>query len=153
MRDINYGFKAIEHRYEVLGGHPIEIENANKIDISRLFIQCYGVNYIGHPRMESLIKYNNIAAKDFLSGGEEAKAFKEKDYIKLHQSTLRKVDVFANLLNRAIDGTLRVQSKWWEKTGISPQGVYETIAAKWWFQIGWTILSLVAGVLIGKLQM
>ena len=32
MRDINYGFKAIEHRFEVLGGKPICIEESCKID-------------------------------------------------------------------------------------------------------------------------
>jgi hypothetical protein len=35
MRDINYGFAAIEHRYRVLGGDPIVIENERKIDLSR----------------------------------------------------------------------------------------------------------------------
>ena len=71
MRDINYGFKAIEHRYEVLGGKPKIIDDAHKIDISRLFIMCYGVKYIEHPRLESLLELNKISAKDFLPGAEE----------------------------------------------------------------------------------
>ena len=41
MRDINYGFKAIEHRYEVLGGQPVIVEDSCKIDLSRLFIQVF----------------------------------------------------------------------------------------------------------------
>lgn len=151
MRDINYGFKAIEHRYEVLGGEPKIIDDTHKIDISRLFIMCYGVKYIEHPRLESLIKLNKISAKDFLPGAEEAKAFENKEYIKLHQSTLRKVDVLANLINRAIDGTLKVSSKWWDIHGISPQGIFDYVIGKWWFQIIWTIISLVLGALIGKM--
>lgn len=111
MRDINYGFKAIEHRYKVLGGQPLTIEDTNKIDLARLLIQCYGVNYIEHPRMEKLLLFNNIQAKDYLKGADEAEAFAQKEYIKLHQSTLRKVDVFADLLNRAIQGTLKVSWK------------------------------------------
>ena len=52
MRDMNYGFKAIEHRYSVLGGEPYQIPDANKIDLARQLINCYGVDkfsiYINH---------------------------------------------------------------------------------------------------------
>ena len=58
--------------------------------------------------MEKLIELNNIGAKDYLSGKDEATAFENKEYVKLHRSTLRKVDVFANILNRTINNTLKV---------------------------------------------
>lgn len=150
MRDINYGFKAIEHRFEVLGGKPTAVEDSCKIDISRLFIQCYGVNYIEHPRLESLIKLNGITAKDFLPGADEAKAFSNKEYIKLHQSTLRKVDVLANLLNRAIDRTLKVRTKWWQIYGLSPQGIYEGMASIWWGRLLLCLATLLVGAWLGK---
>ena len=151
MRDINYGFKAIEHRYEVLGGTPVNIEDTNKIDLARLFIQCYGVNYIDHPRMEKLLLFNNIQAKDYLKGADEAAAFSAKEYIKLHQSTLRKVDVFADLLNRAIQNTLKIKSKWYEIYGISPQGLFEFCHDRWWIQIILYIVTLLLGAVIGKI--
>lgn len=149
MRDINYGFKAIEHRYEVLGGTPVLIEDSNKIDLSRLFIQCYGVNYIDHPRMEKLIQLNGIQAKNYLKGADEATAFVNKEYIKLHQSTLRKVDVFSDLLNRAIQGTLKVKSGWKDMYGISIQGILYFCRDKWWMQLIVNIILLVLGGLIG----
>lgn len=151
MRDINYGFKAIEHRCSVLGGEPYKIEDAKKIDLSRLFIQYYGVGYIGHPRMEKLLERNGIKAKDFLSGNDEAIAFENKEYIKLHMSTLRKVDVFANLLNRAIDNSLKVNSKWYEIYGLSPQGIFDYCKDKWWIQILVNIILLVIGAVIGNI--
>ncbi len=151
MRDINYGFKAIEHRYEALGRVPFIIKDTDKIDISRLFIQCYGIGYIQHPRLESLIDYNHISCKNFLSGKEEAEAFSDKEFIKLHQSTLKKVDVLANLLNRAISGTLKVKSKWKEIYGLSPQGIYEYLRSLWWVQVLWTILSIIFGAWIGRM--
>ena len=151
MRDINYGFKAIEHRYEVLGGIPVIIGDSFKIDISRLFIQCYGICYIQHPRLESLIDYNHISCKSFLSGKEEAEAFSNKEFIKLHQSTLKKVDVLANLLNRAISGTLKVKSKWWEIYGLSPQGIFEYIGNRWWAKILWTLASIILGAWLGNI--
>ena len=68
MRDINYGFKAIEHRYSVLGGIPYNIPDEKKIDLARQLINCYGVGYAGHPRMEKLLEQNDIKAKDYLNG-------------------------------------------------------------------------------------
>jgi type IV secretory pathway VirB10-like protein len=51
MRDINYGFAALEQRHRVLGGTPVVIDEERKFDLSRLFIDIYGVSYIGHaPR-------------------------------------------------------------------------------------------------------
>lgn len=149
MRDMNYGFKAIEHRYSVLGGEPYTIPDTHKIDLSRQLINCYGVNYIGHPRMEKLLEKNGIKAKDYLSGADEAKAFENKDYVKLHMSTLRKVDVLANLLTRTINKTLKVNSTWKEIYGISVQGVFDFCKNTWWIQIIWTIISMVIGGFIG----
>ena len=151
MRDMNYGFKAIENRFLVLGGNPFIINDSNKIDLSRLLIQYYGVGYIDHPRMEKLIDYNHISAKDFLSGAEEAKAFENKEYVKLHMSTLRKVDVFANILNRVINKKLKVKSKWYEMYGLSFQGVFNYCREKWWIQLLWSALLLVLGAILGKI--
>ena len=56
MRDVNYGFQAIEHRFRVLGEEPHVVDDKNKTDLSPLLIEIYGVGYIGHPRMETLLK-------------------------------------------------------------------------------------------------
>lgn len=151
MRDINYGFKAIEHRYSVLGGIPYAIEDAKKIDLARLLIDCYGVGYVGHPRMEKLLEINSIKAKDYLPGQQEADAFANGDYIKLHMSTLRKVDVFSNILTRTINNTLIVNSTWKDIYGISIQGFFNYCKETWWIQIIWTVVSMFLGAVIGKL--
>lgn len=149
MRDMNYGFKAIEHRYSVLGGEPYKIPDSNKIDLARQLINCYGVGYAGHPRMEKLLEQNDIKAKDYLNGQQEAEAFANQEYVKLHMSTLRKVDVFANILNRAINNTLKVNSKWTEIYGMSIQGIINFCKDTWWIQLIWTVFSLVLGALLG----
>lgn len=117
MRDINYGFAAIEHRYRVLGGNPYVIEADRKYDLSRLVVDIYGVGYIGHPRLEKLLEKNDIKPLDFLNGKEEAAAFENRNYSALHQSTLRKVDVIANIVGRAHDRNLKVETTWWEMHG------------------------------------
>jgi hypothetical protein len=117
MRDTNYGFPAIEHRYRVLGGDPVIIEDERKIDLARVLIDIYGVGYAGHPRLEKLLEPNRIRPRDFMSGAQEAEAFESRNFVGLHQSTLRKVDVIANILARAQDRSLRTNTTWWEMHG------------------------------------
>jgi hypothetical protein len=61
MRESNFGFQAIEHRFQVLGGHPYAVEDAKKCYLSRFLIDIRGVGYIDHPRMEKLLERNRIA--------------------------------------------------------------------------------------------
>jgi hypothetical protein len=117
MRDINYGFAAIEHRFRVLKGEPVVVEDDKKIDLARLFIDIYGVGYVGHPRLESLLEKNSIKPRDFLTGPQEAEAFESRNYVGLHQSTLRKVDVIANIAERAHHRQLKTNTSWWEMHG------------------------------------
>ena len=151
MRDINYGFKAIEHRFEVLNGEPVIIQDGEKIDIARLLIEKYGVEYILHPRMQKLIELNNLQPKDFLTGTQEAFAFQNKEYIKLHQSTLRKVDVFADLLERTIQNTLKTNAKWYQIYGLSPQGIFEFTQTNWMLQLFEYVITLLLGVFLGRI--
>lgn len=48
MRDINYGFQAIDHRFSVLGGKPISIPDSQKFDLARKLVDIYA-DYADHP--------------------------------------------------------------------------------------------------------
>ncbi len=120
MRDSNYGFQAIEHRFRVLGGKNEElytVDDGKKTDLARLLIDIYGLSYIGHPRLENLLKRNDISRLDFLTGEEEAKAFEDREFVALHRSTLRKVDVMANIAGRTHDRSLKTNTTWWGMHG------------------------------------
>ncbi|WP_040483647.1 hypothetical protein [Lyngbya aestuarii] len=112
MRDINYGFPAIAHRYKVLGGQPEPINESKLVDLSRLLKDIYGDAYIPPPRLKSLAEENSMLREDFLEGKAEAEAFDNEEYVKLHQSTLRKVDVIAKIVERVDDGSLKTKSNW-----------------------------------------
>jgi hypothetical protein len=131
MRDINYGFPALEHRAKVLGTNPFIIPEEKRVDLARLLIDLFGVGYIGHPRITKLMEKNKIAHPDFLNGQEEADAFDAKEYVKLHQSTLRKVDVFSNILGRILDGSLKTNAKWKEIYGGYVPWFTEFIRTHW----------------------
>ncbi len=111
MRNINYGFAALEHRYKVLGGKPFEIHELRRCDLARLLVGLYGANYIDHPRLTSLVRMNCISDLNFLKGADEAKAFEEREYVKMHQSTLRKVDILSAIAGKAADSTLKTNTK------------------------------------------
>ena len=152
MRSMNFGFKAIEHRQEVLNGNvPYKLPDNQKIDISRLFINKYGDAYIDHPRLENLLIKNSIEPKNFLVGADEAKAFENKEYIKLHQSTLGKVDALSNLIDKAAHNTLKTSAKWKEIYGFSANGILEFLRANWWGQLILFILATVIGIIVSRL--
>jgi hypothetical protein len=146
MRDINYGFQAIEHRYKVLGGEPFVVDDGRKFDLARELISLYGVGYSPHGksgRLHSLMELNHITARDALTGAEEANAFEDKEFVKLHQSTLRKVDVMANILERVIDGSLKTYATWREVHGIHPAVVIELVKEHWAWSLLVGIIALI----------
>lgn len=149
MRDKNFGFRAIEQRYKVLKGKPFEVLDAKKVDFAILLKKLFGYNYIEHPRMENLYKLNNIQAPMFLSGQLEAAAFKAKEYMKLHQSTLAKVEVYCSLLNKVINKQLKTHAKFKDMYGITIQGIIDFCKNTWWIQLIWSIVVLFLGSLLG----
>jgi hypothetical protein len=147
MRDANYGFAAIAHRYKVLGGNPTEFDDSKLYDLAKLLVDMYSVKYMGHPRLENLINKNKITKQNFLNGKEETEAFASKQYVKLHQSTLRKVDIIANILERANSGILMTNTTWRDQYGPYPQVAIELILEKWWIVAILTLIGIVSDFL------
>ena len=94
--------------------------------------------------MHSLMEMNSITPKDALNGKGEASAFENAEYVKLHQSTLRKADVIANLLDRTLEGSLKTKATWWDRNGGHPAALLEFLTEHW----VWGIIVAV-GVVIG----
>jgi hypothetical protein len=152
MRDINFGFTALEHRIRVLGGEPTTIADDQKFDLARVLVDIYGVGYTGHPRLETLLQKNKIIPLNFMTGAQEAAAFKARNYVGLHQSTLRKVDVIANIAGRAHDRTLMTNTPWWDQHGGSVKGFVDWINANpvWTLVVG---VAGIAGLIVGVLAL
>lgn len=152
MRNINYGFEAINHRYRVLGGKPTDINDNQKIDLARLFVDIYGKQYSKHPRFESLYRKNKITMTSFLKGAEEAEAFNKGEYVALHQSTLRKVDNMHNVLSLCVEGDLKTDSNIIQVYGLSPSGIFYAAKDNWaialiMFLIG-SLFAAIVGIMI-----
>ena len=148
MRDVNFGFQALQHRASVHGIELHQIPETHRHDLSRLMVDLYGVGYVAHPRLENLLTLNEIKALDFLTGKQEADAFDDHEYVALHQSTLRKVDVLANLAGRANVGTLKTSATWWEVHGGSAREVLDWLVNHPFWGLTMGILAL-AGIGVG----
>ena len=138
MRDDNYGFSALEHRYRVLGGDSITVlDDNNKFDLARELIKLFGKRYASHTspkgrrgRLMTVVELNRISDTDALQGAEEAAAFVNGEFIKLQQSTLRKVDMLSNIFDRAHDKSLKTNASFSDKHGIHPIALIEVIRNK-----------------------
>ena len=148
MRDINYGFEAINHRYSILHGTPAIINDNLKIDFPRLLIDKYGANYISHPRLENLYNLNKITMVNFLSGKEEAEAFNNREYVKLHLSTLRKVDNLHSVIQKDYEDTLKTNFSIIKFYGWTPQGLFYLIQEDWRFAFAAFILVTLLGIIV-----
>lgn len=132
MRDDNYGFSALEHRFRVLGGTPVVLQDNKKFDLARELITLFGVKYAPHVspkgrkgRLMSIMEMNSISDTNTLQGAEEADAFVKGEFIRLHQSTLGKVDVLSNVFDRTHDKSLKTGASFADKYGIHPVAILE----------------------------
>ena len=89
---------------------------------------------------------NNITTKDFLTGTDEAQAFVNREYVRLHMSTLRKVDILANIAGRADNGSLKTNATWKEIYGSYPEAVGDFLKEHWVISI-LVFISAIASII------
>ena len=117
MSNINYGFEAISHRYEVLSKKKApHIPDTRRYNLSYLIEGIYGADYVDHPKMQKVMELNGGKDRSFLTGQEESEAFKKQEYIKLHRSTMAKVYLFAKLYKKLQDRKLiTTRTNFWNR--------------------------------------
>lgn len=114
MTNINYGFEALSHRYKVLTQTPTKsTPDSKKYNLSELISLRYGKNCVQHPKMKNLMILNDGVHRDILSGKEEVTAFAEKEYIKLHKSTMCKAYWFKNMYVQLQKNKVKITNKNW----------------------------------------
>lgn len=128
MENVVFGFQALEHRYRVLTGNLApKISDSKKYALASLISSVYGKNYVDHPRMLKLMELNGGIAQDFLSGADEFEAFKNREFCKIHKSTMRKIRFFHLVFNRLAERKLKTaRSNWNEKLN----NILESLPAK-----------------------
>lgn len=114
MQNLTYGFEHLEHRSRFLGNpDPPRVQFENRLDLSAILRAKYGRDYVPDPKMMNLALQNGPLPQGFLTGEQEAAAFKNKDFIRMHASTLAKVDFFRHIILLAQQGRLRTATSSW----------------------------------------
>lgn len=114
MTNIKFGFETLEHRFRVLNGEtPFHINEKYRYNISELIWKRYGSNYAKDPKMLNLMELNGGRQRDFLKGDEEVSAYKAKEFVKMHSSTMCKVYFFKSVFNKLVTKRLRTETNQW----------------------------------------
>lgn len=148
MRNSNYGFEAIANRYRILGGQAFEIDEDRKYDFPRILGKIYTYGYEKNKpdgRLLNLANRNNITTIDALKGVDESTAFDSKEYLKLHKSTLRKVDIIDSIIDRVDKDELIVSATTIHIYGLTIPGIIEIVKNNWILIAIWTLLFFILG--------
>lgn len=112
MRNITFGFEHLEHRSLRLGNHAPPILNVEqRLNLNDILKEKYGRDFAPDPKMKNLLLLNGPLPPTFLDGAQEAAAFKAKDFIRMHASTICKVEFFRHVIVLAERGRLRTASR------------------------------------------
>lgn len=146
MRNLTFGFEHLEHRYRTLAHQDVPvIPVERRINLNDLLADRYGDNYVGHPRMQTLMDLNGGLHKDFLTGSQEVNAFRKREFIRMHNSTLCKVGFFHVVIRKLLNGELRTSSRGW---GAWLDRLFESRYAK-----AGGVVATILTVLLGAIQM
>jgi hypothetical protein len=154
MINSNFGFKAIDNRYKILGGIPTEIEHKFKIDLGETLCLIYGYGYEKDKdggRLYNLSIRNKINILNFLKGSLEAEAFNDKKWLELHNSTLVKTKVFRNIINLVNNNKFKTKTNCFKIYGISLESFSEIINNHILLKIIWWFVILLLGFFLKDL--
>ncbi|MEK8179537.1 hypothetical protein WMW71_04210 [Flavobacterium buctense] len=143
MRNSSYGFEAIGNRYRILGGNGKEIEDQFKFDLPENLGLIYTYNFEKHKpsgQLLNLAKRNKISDRDALIGKDEAKSFEDRDYLKLHMSTSRKVEIIDRILTLEEKNKLKVNASIIKIYGLTPTGIFEIVRNNWILFLIWSLI-------------
>ncbi len=128
MKDHFYGFAAIAQRYCKLNKKkkvPFEFVNDKQQNIALLLKQRYGENYAPHPHQQHIFRLNQMNPKNYLTGAEEAEAYKKREFLAIERSLEDKVAAFAEILDKMGNNELKTNSRLLRDVyGLSLAGLY-----------------------------
>jgi len=151
MRNPNFGFEALDNRFKILGGNPRKIEDQFRFDLPEILGLIYTYNFEKHDsptkgQLLNLSARNKISSRDALKGKDEAEAFENKDFLKLHMSTIRKVEMIDRILTLEEKKKLNVNVWLFTACGWTPSGIIEIVRNNWFLFTIWSVIMAVIGM-------
>jgi len=111
MRNATFGFLALENRHRLLGGQPVAIPDAQRLDLAARMVDLYGDGYAEiENRLRSLASRNGLAMKHLIDGADQAAALARRDFAAVDRSLLNRVDLMYAIATKANEGTLKTHA-------------------------------------------
>jgi hypothetical protein len=118
MRNATFGFPALENRHRLLGGQPLSVPDAQRLDLAARMIDLYGDGYADiENRLRSLAARNGLAMKHLIDGADQAAALRRRDFATVDRSLLNKVDLMYAIATKANEGTLKTHAGMFDGLG------------------------------------
>jgi hypothetical protein len=113
MRSIVFGFEHLAHRYQTLAPEQaaVDIPVERRINLNDVLRSKYGDRYAEHPQMINLMRLQGKLPMHFLTGDQESACFANQDFIRMHLSTISKVQFFGYAIRQATKGKLKTASR------------------------------------------
>jgi hypothetical protein len=109
MRRASFGFEVLAQRARLQGLAPDEIPPERRFDLSGYLKRLYGDDYVPHPRFPNVLERNGLLGPDFLDKEAASAAWANGEYARLIDSLSFKVDAIADLFERILDGTFKIE--------------------------------------------
>lgn len=151
MRNASFGFEAISNRFRILGGQSKNIDDQFRYDLPEILGLIYTYDFEKHkvPTKGQLLNLsirNKITTRDALKGSDEADAFDNRDFLKLHMSTIRKVEMIDRILTLEEKHKLKVNVWLYKACGLTPAGIIEIVRNNWILFTIWSIIMAIIGM-------
>ena len=160
MKNNNFGFEAIEERYNELGGCALHFEEEKLFNISVLFKEKYGKKFAKDAtwngklmgKMYDMFNMNRIEDFNILNGDQEVKEYILMNITSIEQSILGKVKAFKTLVEMASDNDLKVRGSILKDVyGLSIYGIAQFVQDNALLAMIFSILGGIIATVICKL--
>jgi len=151
MRNASFGFEAIGNRFRILGGNPKAIDDQFKYDLPDIVGLIYTYNFEKHKKptqgqLLNLAIRNKVTTRDALTGKDEAEAFDKRDFLLLHMSTMRKLEIIDRLLTLEEKNKLKVDVWLFKACGLTIPGIIEIVRNNWILFLLWSLIMAILGM-------
>lgn len=151
MRNASFGFEAIANRFRILGGNPKAIDDQFKYDLPDILGLIHTYNFERHKKptqgqLLNLAIRNKVTTRDALTGKLEADAFDARDFLLLHMSTMRKLEIIDRILTLQEKNKLKVNVNLFTACGLTIPGIIEVVRNNWILFLAWSLAMAVLGM-------
>lgn len=152
MRNSVFGFLGIENRHRELGGYPVVIPEACRLDLADRLADIYGDSYAATTnRLRSLAVLNGIPVPHLVDGPLQGDALERREFGVGTRSLLNRLDVMYAVATRTAEERLKTASTFRDR--VDAAGGFIKWAKEHPVAVGFAIAAPVVTVVLGGIKL